>query len=177
MEHGKNACEYSPTISEKALHKAIMDAVSEVIQRKSLMETISDSVRTATCIDSEIAKYQNAKMKISDLNRKIDEMLVEVTRTGVDNESLDEEFKKIMDERAITQKIISEFEAKDNIDVYTEHQIIKAIKVLEDEPLRLSEYDDQVVRQIVDTVRVLAKDRIVVTLKGCFEIEQTIYNV
>jgi DNA invertase Pin-like site-specific DNA recombinase len=177
MEHGKNACEKSPTISEEALHKAIMDAVSEVIQRKSLMEAISDSVRTATCIDSEIAEYQNAKMKIADMNRQIDEMLSKVTHTSVDNESIDEEFKKIMDERAITQKVISEFEAKDNIDVYTERQIMEALKALEDEPLRLSEYDDQVIRQIVDTIRVLAKDRIVVTLKGGIEIEQTISNV
>ena len=47
-------------------------------------------------------------------------------------------------------------------------------EVLEREPLLLSEYDDQIVRQLIDTVRVLEKDRIAVILKGGLEVEQRV---
>ena len=91
-----------------------------------------------------------------------------------DDDFFDEQYKELIDERTKYQKIVHEFEARDSVDRYTEQQVIEAITVLENEPLLLSEYDDQKVRQLVDTIRVLAKDRITPTLKGGVEIEQNI---
>jgi len=80
----------------------------------------------------------------------------------------------IMEERAIYQKIVQEFEAKDNLDKYTEDKVTEAVRTLENESLLLTEYDDQIIRQLVDTIRVQERDRITVTLKGGMEIEQSV---
>jgi len=174
MEHGKKVCDESPTIPEDALHKAIMDAVSEAIMRNTLLDAVTESVRAATYVDTGAEAYQNAKLKIAELNKRANEVVTDSAHARADENAFDEQFKMIMEERAKYQKIVQEFESKDSFDRYTERQVAEAVIVLENESLLLTGYDDQIIRQLVDTIRVLAKDRIIVTLKGGMEIDQRI---
>ena len=174
LEHGKKKCGSSPTIPEEALHAAIMSAISETIQRKPLLDAVTESVKAAACADTDAAAYQAARQKMTELDKMAKNLINAGVKAHGDENFYDEQYKEIMEKRARYQKIAHEFEAKDSLDRYTERQVTQAVSILADEPLLLSEYDDQVVRQLVDTVRVLAKDRIMVTLKGGLEIEQNI---
>jgi hypothetical protein len=93
---------------------------------------------------------------------------------GEDENFYDAKAKEIMEERSRWQKIVRDFEAKDSLDHYTEKQVTEAVRLLESDPLLLSEYDDQIVRQLVDTVRLISKDRVAVILKGGMEIDQRV---
>ena len=174
LEHGKKKCGSSPTIPEKALHTAIIGALSEAILRKPLLEAVTESVRAAVCTDTDVAEYQTAVHKMTALRKMADKVIADSALAHGDEDFYDEQYKSIMEEHAQHQKTVQEFEGRDNLDHYTERQITQAVTMLENEPLLLSEYDDQAVRQLVDTIRVLAKDRIMVTLKGGMEIEQNI---
>lgn len=88
--------------------------------------------------------------------------------------STTEKVREIIEERGKWQKLVRDFEAKDSVDRYTGRQVNEAVALLGREPLLLSRYDDQIVRQLIDAIRVAAKDRIVVTLKGGTEIEQQV---
>ena len=91
-----------------------------------------------------------------------------------DEDFFDSKLKEIYAERTKWSKVVRDFETKDSLDRYTEQQVAEAVSMLEHEPLLLSQYDDQIVRQLVDTVRVDAKDQITVILKGGTEITQYI---
>ena len=174
MEHGKKKCGTSPTIPEEALYIAIMDAINEIISRRTLLDAITESVRAAACADTDAAEYQAAHLKIEELEGMAKKLIQTSAQAGGDDDFFDEQYKELMDKRTKYQKIVHEFEARDSVDRYTEQQVIEAITVLENESLLLSEYDDQKVRQLVDTIRVLAKDRITLTLIGGVEIEKNI---
>ncbi len=174
LEHGKRGCAKSPTLYEEALHAAIMDAISETILRAPLIEVVTDSVRAAACAGTAAAEYQAARLRMAELRKMADKVIEDSSRAGGDDDFYDEQYRKIMDEHAKWQKTVLEFEAKDSLDRYTERQVGQAVRMLENEPVLLTAYDDQSVRQLVDTIRVLAKDRILVTLKGGMEIEQRV---
>ncbi|MEW6274440.1 MAG: hypothetical protein AB1556_04925 [Bacillota bacterium] len=51
---------------------------------------------------------------------------------------------------------------------------MKPFKILENENFNLAEYDDALVRQLVDTVKVLSDSKILITFKGGLEMEQAL---
>ena len=53
-------------------------------------------------------------------------------------------------------------------------RIMDAVQTLENASLHITEWDESAVRQLVETVKVLSKDEIAVTLKGGIEICQKI---
>ena len=174
LEHGKKFCKESPAIPEEALHAAVMGAVSEAILRDALLTALTDSVRAAACAGTEAEQYQAAQRRIGELDGMTTSLIQQSAQAGADEDFYDRKFREIMEERGRWQKIVREFEAKDSLDRYTEKQVTEAVRLLEQEPLLLSQYDDQIVRQLVDTISVTAKDRIMVTLKGGTEIEQRV---
>lgn len=174
LEHGKRFCKASPTMPEEALHAAVMGAISEAILREALLTALTDSVKAAACAGSEAEEYQAARLRIGELDRMASAMIRQSAQAGGDEDFFDGKVREIMEERAKWQKIVRDFEAKDSHDRYTERQVTEAVALLAREPLLLSRYDDQIVRQLIDTIRVMGKDRIVVTLKGGTKIEQRI---
>ena len=174
LEHGNKHCKNSPTMPEEALHTAIMSAISEAILHEALLTAITDSVRAAACAESDAAEYQAAKRRIGELDDMTSNLIAQSVTAGDDEDFFDNKLREILEERTKWSEIVRDFEIKDSLDRYTEQQVIEAVGILEREPLLLSQYDDKIVRQLVDTIRVVAKDQITVILKGGTEITQYI---
>ena len=172
LEHGKKHCKKSPTMPEEVLHVAIMSVISEAILRDALLSAITDSVKAAACAESDAAGYQAARRRIGELDGMTSRLIAQSAAAGEDENFFDEKLKEVFNERSKWQKIVRDFEANDSLDRYTERQVTEAINMLEQEPLLLSQYDDRIVRQLVDTIRIEAKDKIIVILKGGTEICQ-----
>ena len=126
------------------------------------------------CAESDAAEYQAARRRIGELDSMSSNLIVQSATAGEDEDFFDNKIKEIYEERSKWSKIVRDFEMKDSLDRYTEQQVTEAVSMLEREPLLLSQYDDQIVRQLVDTIRVEAKDQITVILKGGTEITQYI---
>ena len=56
----------------------------------------------------------------------------------------------------------------------TNAEIKRITEILENENFSFTEYDDLIVRRIVECIRVMSDKSIVITLKGGFEIIETI---
>jgi hypothetical protein len=69
---------------------------------------------------------------------------------------------------AAKRAVIESYEAK-RTEKGREAEIAAASELLEAEPLVLAEYDDRAVRQLLDTIRAPAKNRLLITLKGGVE--------
>lgn len=176
LEHGKTRCSKSPSIPEEALHQAIMEAVSESILRAPLLDALTESVRAAAGANSAAAEYHAAKLRVAKLDEMSDEIIKQSADAGDDDDFYDNKFVEIMAERAKWQEIARKLEAQGSVDRYTEQQIAEAVALLAQEPLLLTEYSDEIVRQLVDTIRVMSKHRIIVTLKGGMEIDQLLHE-
>ena len=83
---------------------------------------------------------------------------------------------RLLDEQTLLKEKRSGILADNNEQVKANQRILDAAQTLENASLHITEWDESAVRQLVETVKVLSKDEIAVTLKGGIEIcQKTMY--
>ena len=84
------------------------------------------------------------------------------------------QFKEILDDHTFLKEKRSVILANNNEQAKANQRIMDAAQTLENASPYITEWDESAVRQLVETVKVLSKDEIAVTLKGGIEICQKI---
>jgi DNA invertase Pin-like site-specific DNA recombinase len=171
LEHGRKLCKESPTLHEAPLHAAIMEAISEAVDHEALRSALRAGIEAAYTMDKETISYRMTKTRVEELKAQFDKLLETAGTAGFDEDYYDRKIKKIGEEMTAKRAVIAGYEARQS-EKSRDAKIAAASALLEGESFVLTEYDDQVARQLVDTIRVLAKDRMLVTLKGGMEIRQ-----
>jgi hypothetical protein len=173
LEHGKKFCKESPTLHEALLHAAILDAISETADRGTLQTALLAGIGAACAMDTETIVYRRAKTRAEELKAQFDKLLESAGTAAFDEDYYGQRFKKISDEMATKRAVIEAYEAKQAGKDH-EAKTAAAAELLDGQPLAPREYDDRAVRQLIDTIRVIDKDRIKITFKDGMEIEQRI---
>lgn len=84
------------------------------------------------------------------------------------------QFKEILDEQTFLKEKRSVILANNNEQTKANQRIMDAAQTLENASPYITEWDESAVRQLVETVKILSKDEVAVTLKGGIEICQKI---
>ena len=110
--------------------------------------------------------------KLDELNNRFQMLLAKAAEDGA--EIYTEQFKIIVDETASLkeQKRVIEGQNRENTDA--RQYITNAITAMENASAELTEWDEPTIRQLVDTVKVVSADEIIVYLRGGVEITQEI---
>jgi len=87
-------------------------------------------------------------------------------------EDFDDKFEEISNEIKILKATLIAQEKKEITLGNTNSRIAEIFQILENENLNLIEYDEILVRQLIENVTVLDKDKIRIEFKGGFQIEQ-----
>ncbi|KJR96914.1 MAG: hypothetical protein VR68_13565 [Peptococcaceae bacterium BRH_c4a] len=83
----------------------------------------------------------------------------------------DGKFKEISDEIKDLQDALKNHEQRHVIAENTQSRMHEIFRILEIENFNLTEYDDAMIRQFVDSVKVLSDSKIRITFKGGFEMD------
>ena len=84
------------------------------------------------------------------------------------------QFKEILDEQTFLKEKRAGILADNSEQAKANQRILDAAQTLKNASPHITEWDESAVRQLVETVKILSKDEIVVTLKGGIEICQKI---
>ena len=87
-----------------------------------------------------------------------------------------DEFKRITEEMGKLKEQRAALLKQQNSDSAAGRLIKNAVGILNAGSGRFDEWDESLIRQLVDTVKVLSKDRIRVYLRGGMEVEQELGN-
>jgi hypothetical protein len=169
LEHGKKFCKQSPTLDEIELHATIMEVLSEVVARENLTSTLDNCVIAAQNTNPQTAAYLAAKRRVAELDVKFNELL----KIPVNDEDADyfaNKCAEIMSERSENEAIICEYEA----DTKNSQQSENSVKLFASETFAVTEYDESLVRQLIDTIRVQEGGKLQFTLKGGEQIDKQI---
>ena len=168
LEHGPKYCK-SPTIDEQPLHNAIVRAINEFYNCgddvAKVLKSAANSVLSGTS-DNEISQIEQ---RLKDIDQaRIDFVNLIVTGTCA-SDSLDDEFARLYsEEEKLSRKLLSlkaQGEAEQN-------EIIDNIKTdIDNASFELEEYDDVLVRKVVECVKIINQNEITVTFKGGYEIK------
>ena len=172
LSYGRKYCADSPTIPEEALHAAVLAALNNAMADREKMIGILDESLTAIMAEKNegSASPTVIRNRIQLLENSMAELLPIIGRSD-EPEAFDEQMKAISDEIAALQVSLDEQERQAGNDEFS-RQLDDMRVALQNAPFEISEYSDNVVRQMIDTIRVMDDYRLLITFKGGVEIEQ-----
>lgn len=173
LDYGKKYCHNSPTLDEAPLQQAILAALNTAMADKnSLIRQITDAMET------EIITSPGGTMSLGDIEHRLRE-LEQQFQTLLEKATDDPgaygcQFKEILDEQMFLKEKRYGILEDNNEQSKANQRIMDAAQTLENASLHITEWDESAVRQLVETVKILSKDEVAVTLKGGIEICQKI---
>ena len=173
IDYGTRYCHNAPTIDEKPLQDAILAAINSVMNRKSaLVDQIADAMRM------ELLPSDGETMSVGDIDRLIEKEesrfgeLFASVKSNQDFMARADEFKAINETLSSLKSRKAILLQRMNRDSAASWRVDEAISMLNTGKAELTEWDEGTIRQLVDTVKVISKEKILVTLQGGIEIEQ-----
>lgn len=173
LDYGKKYCHNSPTLDETPLKQAILAVLNTAMADKnSLIRQITAAMET------ELIPFPGCTMSLGDIERRLrvleQQFQTLLEKAADDPAAYGGQFKEILDEQTFLKEKRSGILANNNEQAKANQRILDAAQTLENASPYITEWDESAVRQLVETVKVLSKDEIAVTLKGGIEIRQKI---
>ncbi|MGX8710936.1 MAG: recombinase family protein [bacterium] len=173
LEYGTKYCKESPTIEEYRLQDAIMKAICGFVEDKDeLIDTLKHSLRVA--LDAEDNTIDTAA--ISDRIEELDSVMMDLvelsSHSSASADYFDAKFKEISDERTELQNRLRNHEQQQVIAQNNNTRMKELFEILEQANFNLNEYDEALVKQLIAKVTIVSAEKIQITFKGGFEVEQ-----
>ena len=172
LDYGKKYCHSSPTLDEGPLQRSILAAINSTMSQKDVLVN-----RIAEAMWQELIPAPGEAMSLGDIDRKIGALNQEFQELfqkskGGDFMKYAEEFTRINESMAALKSkrnALLEWQTNNSA---ANKRIGDAINTLNTGSADINEWDESIIRQLVDTVKVVSKDRIVVYLRGGIEVQQ-----
>lgn len=173
LDYGTKYCKSSPTVDEERLQAAVLKAINAMMSNRerligilktNLKITLSEKSSGATnpyAIENRIRELQDSMME-----------LVAVAAKAGNAESYEDKFREISEEIKSLQKTLEQYQAEQNGPDELARQIDDISKALEDAPFEITEYSNNIVRQFIDTIKVVNEDKLLFIFKGGITMEQ-----
>lgn len=172
LDFGKKYCHASPTMDEGPLQEAIMAAVNtRMPQKMDVVTQITDALL------QEAMPSRGSAMTLGEVKRRIEELtaefdqLLELDACG--NEA-DRRFADISREMAELKRQQERIAAQLRNNQEAQERVHSIKTALDQEDHHIHKWDEEMIRQLVHTVKVISADHIRVYLNDGTEIDQTV---
>ena len=173
LDYGKKRCHNSPTMSEEDLHRAIMSAVQTVaMQNTKLLQTLKTIIAmTVKCDDSEDRKLE-INVRLAEINEEFQKAMSLVSVDDDNNLVIEQRLTELIMEKETLNKELAKYSDEDSANSNSKvKEIVRLTDILENQPLQ---FNDELIRQMLQCVVVESKDRIKVIFTDGTEINQPI---
>ncbi len=161
IQYGKKKCHSSPTVDEQPLHKAIVSAINEFCEVKDDVATALRESITEVLDPNLNGSVQAAQQRIDELAQNIDGLIKLATVPETAQNAMSD-IEKFSEEMKTLREFIETEKAKQITAQRGSAELDAILERIEQEDFILTEYDDVVVRQLIEKVTVESKDTIMV---------------
>lgn len=175
LDYGSRYCKHSPTMEEGALQRAIMAAVNSMMEDKTrLVAAISDAIRSGLAPDATGSLTPAAiDEELTRLDQEFQELLQYAAENGGYMDYA-EKFKVISERMGALREQKALILEAQQADLAVNGRIQQAEELLNSASPEITEWDEELIRQAVETVKVLSDHEILVCLRGGIEIRQEV---
>ena len=172
LDYGKKYCHDSPTMEEAPLQAAIMAAIN------TRMSPQADAVaQIADSILQETVPSADSTMTLSEVKRRIEGLTAEfeqLLEQNADSDAADRRFTEIAKEMAELKRQQERIASQLRNNEAAQEHVRKIEAVLDQEDHHMTQWDEEMIRQLVHTVKVISADHIRVYLNDGTEIDQAV---
>ena len=174
LDYGKKYCHESPTVEESVLQEAIMNAIMRTANENAeLLKTLKLHIGMGLDMGESEDESLDLQIKIAEIDAEFKAMLNAISSDTV--EAFDEQrAKELMDEKSQLQQQLAQIAERKQKRENTKSRLDEIFTILDGLRNRPMEYDDRLVRQILECVVVESKERIKVVFIGGLEITETL---
>lgn len=173
LDYGTKYCHASPSLDEERLQKSILTALSSVMSQKDTL------IRRITgAMELELVSVPGQPLSLADIERRLEEIGAETRRIVAEaaqegnGEEYTDRLKALVNEAAALKKKRADIQTQSQTNSQALQRMEDAAATLSQEAMELTQWDESLIRQLVDTVKVISAEKIVVCLRGGVEIEQ-----
>lgn len=174
LDYGKKYCHNSPSLEESRIQVAIVNAIQKFAQQDSQLlknlkshieRGINDVVREDDSLDIQL--------RLADVEKEINELFNTISVDTI--ESFDEKkAEELLSEKNKLQAELDRLAELNQKDKNKQSRIAEIMELIDGLKNRTMEYDDRLVRQIIETIIVESKEKIKIIFVGGYEIEQVL---
>ncbi len=175
LDYGTKYCKKSKSVKESELHAAIVRAINRFNQEEAstyltlMRATIGDAIG----LNGSSDEADLLKRRIDMLNKRMLDLVNESVKNGGDIESHEDEFKELSSEIDQLQKRIKAIEETELRDVNREERLRQIQETIQERESHREEYDDHIVRQMIECIKVYPDGKLLIIFGGGYEIEES----
>ena len=173
VDYGNKYCHNSPTLDEEPLHRAILAAINSTVKDK---DNIVYNLKAA--MEKELAPVAGQQLSLSEIDNQLEQLttefskvLAEASESG-DQAAYSERFREIMQKQTALKAQRDEIQRMLAESGKAAAHIEQCRQAAETTPSAITEWDEALIRQIVESVTVETGNEIVVALKSGASIHQ-----
>ena len=173
VDYGSKYCHNSPTLDEEPLHRTILAAINSAVKDK---DNIIYNLKAA--MEKELAPVAGQQPSLSEIDNQLEQLnaefskvLAEASESG-DQAAYSDRFREIMQKQTALKAQRDEIQRMLAESGKAAAHIDKCRQAAESTPATISEWDEALIRQVVESVTVETGNEIIVALKSGASIHQ-----
>ena len=161
-------------MKEEKLHKAILRAVNEYLGcREEIAKILKANIGSVLECQGQ-QEILNLEKRLKELDKARNDLITLIASGGCDEDKLDSEFAKIFNEEQAVNKRLKELKQKAKVSADTQNRINSAMEMIEQEKFKLEIFDNIIIRKLIECVKVLSKEELLIIFKGGVEVKTEI---
>ena len=174
LDYGKKYCPDSITVSEEALHRAIVKALNKfnAEDESTYLMLMKSTIGDAIGLNGGSDEIDLLERRIDALNKRMLDLVSESIQEGNDAESYEEEFKSISTQIEQLNGRINAIRESESEDGELQARLEEIQDTIANRKKNKDVYDNSIVRQMVECIKVYKDGRIQIILGGGYEIEE-----
>lgn len=173
VDYGNKYCHNSPTLDEEPLHRAILAAINSAVKDK---DSIVYNLKSA--MEKELAPAAGQQLSLSEidsqleqLNTEFSKVLAEASESG-NQAAYSDRFREIMQKQTALKAQRDEIQQMLAESGKATAHIEQCRQAAETTPSAITEWDEALIRQVVESVTVETGSEIIVALRSGASIHQ-----
>ena len=173
LEFGTRYCHHSPTLDEGKLHAAILSAMNELaaVQEEvcPTVLSIAEKVRQPRSADGRsLSDWQERLTEVTQKQTKLLDLLLE----NMDDPELNAKMKALTEEKQALKQKLEEAKQKESDLREQEEQRQEMWSCIQEHAQGYTEFDDELVRQVIEKITVVDEETIQVKFRGESEVRE-----
>ena len=176
LDYGTKHCKDSITVEEEALHGAVVRALNRfrAEDESTYLTLMKATIGEAIGINGGSEEIDLLTRRIDTLNKRMLDLVNETVAAGKDVESNEDEFKGISDQIEQLNRRIAAIQESIHKNGSRQARLEEIQSIIAERNANETQYDDSIVRQMIECIKVHNDGKLTIIFGGGYEIEETL---
>lgn len=175
IENGTKFCNKSSGIREEKIHAAICRAISKISpSNDEVFNSMKNTLKYATVEDDTALNKFNIELNIKQLQDEAEDYMMKAACTEGDKSKYLDEVEKIFAKVKILREQLELLEASTVESSTSDFEKNKISEIFENMNFEIVEYDDLLVRRLIECIKIMGDKTVTIIFKGGLEIKESL---